>query len=223
MRTISRWLHVRAVLEKHWRWVCWSTFFRKVCAKGGAVCRIENLAGRGLQKAPGNLSGDQHEFCYDQGNWLSGCKKKIGFIVANAYSDHYYLLKSRKLTDADKEFLKGIFWYGWCDCYDCPASAMQVFGTALWKKVLVLLDEYDTPVQEAYVCGYWKEMTGFIRAMFHALFKTNPYLERAVLTGITRVSKESVFSDLNNLKVITTTSKKYETVFDLQRKRYLMH
>lgn len=77
----------------------------------------------------------------------------------------------------------------------------------------ILLDEYDTPMQEAYLHGYWREFTAFIRNFFNATFKTNPYLERAVLTGITRVSKESVFSDLNNLNVVTTSSTEYETSF----------
>lgn len=76
-----------------------------------------------------------------------------------------------------------------------------------------MLDEYDTPMQEAYLHGYWWEFTAFIRNFFNATFKTNPYLERAVLTGITRVSKESVFSDLNNLNVVTTSSTEYETSF----------
>ena len=75
--------------------------------------------------------------------------------------------------------------------------------------MLLLLDEYDTPMQEAYVNGYWKEFSAFIRSMFNLTFKTNPYLERAMMTGITRVSKESIFSDLNNLTVVTTTSDRY--------------
>ena len=81
------------------------------------------------------------------------------------------------------------------------------------KKVLIFLDEYDTPLQEAYVNGYWDEMSSFIRSLFNSTFKTNPSLERAMMTGITRVSKESIFSDLNNLTVVTTTSRKYETAF----------
>lgn len=81
------------------------------------------------------------------------------------------------------------------------------------KKVIILLDEYDTPLQEAWVHGYWREMVEFIRGLFNSTFKTNPYLERAVMTGITRVSKESIFSDLNNSEVVTTTSEKYEDSF----------
>ena len=81
------------------------------------------------------------------------------------------------------------------------------------KKVIILLDEYDTPMQEAYLNGYWNELVTFMGSLLNATFKTNPYLCRGVLTGITRVSKESIFSDLNNPEVVTTTSDKYMTSF----------
>ncbi len=81
------------------------------------------------------------------------------------------------------------------------------------KNVIILLDEYDTPMQEAYVNGYWEELVGFTRSLFNSTFKSNPYLERAIMTGITRISKESIFSDLNNLKVVTTTSDEYAESF----------
>ena len=86
---------------------------------------------------------------------------------------------------------------------------MRYYG----KKVIILLDEYDTPMQEAFVYGYWNELVPFIRSLLNSTFKTNPFLERALMTGITRVSKESIFSDLNNIEVVTTTSEKYETSF----------
>ena len=81
------------------------------------------------------------------------------------------------------------------------------------KKVLILLDEYDTPLQEAYIHGFWDDLVAFTRSMFNNAFKTNPSLERGIMTGITRVSKESIFSDLNNLDVVTTTSDKYAASF----------
>lgn len=81
------------------------------------------------------------------------------------------------------------------------------------KRVIILLDEYDTPMPEAYVDGFWDELVSFTRSMFNAAFKTNPYLDRAVMTGITRVSRESIFSDLYNLKVVTTTAKEYAESF----------
>ena len=81
------------------------------------------------------------------------------------------------------------------------------------KKAIILIDEYDTPMQEAYVNGYWDELVGFMRNMFNSTLKTNPYLGRALLTGITRVSRESLFSDLNNLKMVTISSEKYADCF----------
>ena len=81
------------------------------------------------------------------------------------------------------------------------------------RRAIILLDEYDTPMQEAYVDGYWEELTAFTRSLFNAAFKTNPYLERAIMMGVTRVSRESIFSDLNNLEVVTTTSDKYADSF----------
>ena len=81
------------------------------------------------------------------------------------------------------------------------------------EKVLIFLDEYDTPMQEAYIHGYWNEFTNFMRSFFNSTFKTNPSMGRAVMTGITRVSRESIFSDFNNPLVVTTTTKCYETAF----------
>ena len=81
------------------------------------------------------------------------------------------------------------------------------------KKVLILLDEYDTPMQEAWLGGYWEDIVDLFRNMFNDTLKTNPYLYRAVLTGITRVSKESIFSDLNHLKVVTVSSDLYADCF----------
>lgn len=81
------------------------------------------------------------------------------------------------------------------------------------KKVLIFLDEYDTPLQEAFINGFWNEMSAFIRSLFNSTFKTNPMMERAVLTGITRVSKESIFSDFNNPNVVTATSRQYARSF----------
>lgn len=83
----------------------------------------------------------------------------------------------------------------------------------LYNRFDFLLDEYDTPMQEAYVNGYWDDMSAFIRSLFNSTFKTNPYLERGLMTGITRISRESIFSDLNNLEVVTTISDKYTDCF----------
>lgn len=143
-----------------------------------------------------------------------GAKKSIYLIITSLYNHFDFLLNGDVLNEKEKEYYQKISY----DMDDYLAvDALNVLSNFLMryygKKVILLLDEYDTPMQEAYVNGYWKEMTSFIRSLFNSTFKTNPYLERAVMTGITRVSKESIFSDLNNLKVVTTTSEKYADCF----------
>ena len=86
------------------------------------------------------------------------------------------------------------------------------------KKVIILIDEYDTPMQEEYVNGYWDEISGFMRNMFNSTLKTNPNLQKALLTGITRVSRESLFSDLNNINIVTISSDQYADCFGFTEK-----
>ena len=142
-------------------------------------------------------------------------RKKICQFLANLYVKYSFLRDSEVLTETDRIFFDRILAM---DMDDSDASlALYQLSNFLYryygKKVIILLDEYDTPMQEAYVDGYWDELVAFTRSLFNAAFKTNPWLERAILTEITRVSKESVFSDLNNLEVVTTTSNKYTTSF----------
>lgn len=141
-------------------------------------------------------------------------RKSLFYLIEKLYNRYEFLLKEDCLNEKEKGFIKNIS--ANMDNY----SAISSLGTLseflyryYGKKVIILLDEYDTPLQEAWVYGYWKEMVEFIRGLFNSTFKTNPYLERAVMTGITRISKESIFSDLNNLEVVTTTSEKYEDSF----------
>lgn len=140
--------------------------------------------------------------------------RKICQILSGLYSQYRFLLNGDILDNKEKKFFESVS----ADMEDVEATlAIQQLSLYLsryyGKKVIILLDEYDTPMQEAYVNGYWDEMTFFIRSLFNAAFKTNLYLERALLTGITRVSKESIFSDLNHLRVIVTTSEAYEDSF----------
>ncbi len=140
--------------------------------------------------------------------------RRINQILTNLYSANRFLLQDGDLDDKEQRFFDSVD----VDMDETTATMaihqLSCYLTRYYrKKVIILLDEYDTPMQEAYVNGYWEELVSFTRGMFNAAFKTNPYLERAVMTGITRVSKESVFSDLNNLKVITTTSEKYMDSF----------
>lgn len=89
----------------------------------------------------------------------------------------------------------------------------ELLHSAAGKDVVVLLDEYDTPMQEAWLGGWWNEAAEFQRALFNNTFKTNDHLARGLITGVTRMSRESIFSDLNNLEVCSMRTGKYETSF----------
>ncbi len=141
-------------------------------------------------------------------------KKSLFYLIEKLYNRYDFLLKEDSLNEKEKDFIKNIS--ANMDNYSA-VSSLGTLSEFLYryygKKVIILLDEYDTPLQEAWVYGYWKEMVELIRGLFNSTFKTNPYLERAVMTGITRVSKESIFSDLNHLNVVTSTSEMYADCF----------
>ena len=146
-------------------------------------------------------------------------RRKICQILSNLYLEYEFLLDRDMISPRGRRFFESV-----SENMDDMTATMAIHQLSLFlskyygKHVIILLDEYDTPMQEAYVNGYWEELMSFIRSMFNAAFKTNPYLERAIMTGITRVSKESIFSDLNNLEVVTTTSEKYADCFGFTEK-----
>ena len=145
----------------------------------------------------------------------STTRDKIAEIIRNVYTGFIYLRESDVLTEADKSYFDRVMDINVGDS-DLTSSLYQLsdfLQRYYGKKVIILLDEYDTPMQEAYIHGYWDELIYFTRSLFNSTFKTNPYLERGMMTGITRISKESIFSDLNNLAVVTTTLNKYTTAF----------
>ena len=141
-------------------------------------------------------------------------RKQMCQIITTLYNRYDFLLDGDLLNENEKEIYRKVS----AEMEDYIAvnslNALADYLTRYYgKKVIILLDEYDTPMQEAYVSGFWGELVEFIRTLFNATFKTNPYLERAVMTGITRVSKESIFSDLNNLAVVTLNSDLYANQF----------
>lgn len=147
-------------------------------------------------------------------NSFANTKRKICQLITNLYSENHFLTETDIFDAKEKEYFSRIS----ADMEETDATfalyQLSRFMTRYYgKKVIILLDEYDTPMQEAYVQGYWEELAGFMRSLFNASFKSNECLERAIMTGITRVSKESIFSDLNNLKVVTTTSEEYADCF----------
>jgi len=145
---------------------------------------------------------------------FASTKDRICQLLTNLYSKYAFLREGDLLTDKDKDYFDRIS----VDMKETDATlALYQLSDYLCRyygrKVIILLDEYDTPMQEAYVNGFWEELVAFTRSLFNSTFKTNPWLARGIMTGITRVSKESIFSDLNNLKVVTTTSGEYATAF----------
>ena len=144
----------------------------------------------------------------------TAAKARICQIITNLYSEFYFLRDQETLTEKDREYFDRVS----PDMREVDATyALHQLSEYLYrfygKKVIILLDEYDTPMQEAYINGYWDELAAFMRSLFNSTFKTNPCMERAVMTGITRISKESIFSDLNNLEVVTAVSDKYADTF----------
>lgn len=152
-----------------------------------------------------NVKPDTYQEAYD-----SICK-----IIAREYRHHVSIMESSCFLQTDREQFYKIL-NGNASISDICAS-LNLLSEYLYdyygKRAIILLDEYDTPMQEAYANGCWNELAAFMRKLMNAAFKTNPYLERGIMTGITRISRESIFSDLNNLAVITAASRLYETSF----------
>ena len=139
---------------------------------------------------------------------------KITRVITDLYNKNEYLLERNLLNEKEREYYQGIK-TGMdaklaTDAIHSIAGFMQRYYN---QKVIIILDEYDTPMQDAWISGYWEETVRFFSGLFNSTFKTNEYLERGLITGITRVAKESIFTGMNNLDVITTTSSEYATDF----------
>ena len=153
-------------------------------------------------------------FAKSKGATLVAAKASMKRVLREAVDAHGYLRESPALTDGDRAFLARV-----SDdmddavAVDCLGQLCAMLLKHHGTRPVVLLDEYDAPMQEAWLSGYWDGMSDFVRGLFNATFKTNPALGRGLMTGITRVASESIFSDLNNLKAITTTTPMYEAAF----------
>lgn len=140
-------------------------------------------------------------------------------VIADIYNEYAFIMDKDIYTENEREHFASV-------SDDMPDITTHTAINRLChylekyygKKVIVLLDEYDTPMQEAWAKGFWDEAVGFFRSFFGPTFKTNNSLCRGLITGITRISKESIFSDLNHLKVVTTTSDEYATCFGFTEK-----
>ncbi len=146
-------------------------------------------------------------------------ENKIVEVIASLYNENDYLLDGDCLNTNEKEYYKNVKIGMPSDIAVGAVHQMACFMQRYYNEnVIILLDEYDTPMQEAWISGYWNKAVSFFSSFFNATFKTNPYLERGVITGITRIAKESIFTGMNNLEVITTTSDEYATAFGFTEK-----
>ena len=139
------------------------------------------------------------------------CVKKI---IARVYDDFKHIMCSELFDDSDREYYASVTKMM---TDETAATAVSILSRYLerfyQKKAIILLDEYDTPMQEAWIYGYWDQAVAFLKSFFVNTFKDNQSMERGLITGITRISKESIFSELNHLEVVTMTSDKYATSF----------
>ncbi len=150
---------------------------------------------------------------------MESLKKAVKQIITNLYADYREMMQSEIFAEADRQYFASVNDDMSDETFFVSVNRLCIYLEKYYKKnVIVLLDEYDTPMQEAWLAGSWDEAVAFFRSFFNAAFKTNPHLHRGMITGITRISKESIFSDLNNLEVVTTTSDKYAQYFGFTEK-----
>ncbi len=139
---------------------------------------------------------------------------KITEVITDLYNKSDYLLENNLLNEKEQKYYQKIEPGMNSELATGAIRSIAGFMQRYYdQKVIIILDEYDTPMQDAWISGYWEETVGFFSGLFNSTFKTNEYLERGLITGITRVARESIFTGMNNLDVITTTSDKYTTAF----------
>ena len=145
---------------------------------------------------------------------VTDMRAAVKIAIANVYGEYKEMMRSDKFDGNDRESFEAVN-----ERMEDVKAYTAIHSLCIWlekyygRKVIVLLDEYDTPMQEAWLGGYWDEAVSFFKSFFDLTFKMNPHLYRGIITGITKISKESIFSDLNNLKVVTTTSSQYAASF----------
>ena len=134
--------------------------------------------------------------------------------ITDEYYRHMYILKDESLSEQKEKYLAIMRGQVAANEYnDALKFLSQCLEKYYGKKVIILIDEYDVPLENAYMRGFYEEMIDFIRSLFESSLKTNSSLEFAVITGCLRISKESIFTGMNNLKIISILSKQYDEYF----------
>ena len=137
--------------------------------------------------------------------------------MLNMYKEHMYLLKSDKIFDFEKDRIMDILYCREDEnvLKNSVRDLSEYLSRHYNKPVILLVDEYDVPLQNAYVEGYYEEAVKFFKTFYGVTFKDNPYLEKTVLTGVSRVAKESIFSGANNFKVFTVLDNEFADDFGI--------
>ena len=187
----------------------------ELAGRGGELFGgLEVWADPGMRELQGTVPVVSLSFARVKGASYAETLAGLRRVIRVAVEAHGYLRESDALTDGDRAFLDRV-------SDDMPAEVAvdainqlcamlrRHHGTA----PVVLLDEYDAPMEVAWTRGYWDEASAFMRQLMNATFKTNPAMGRGLITGVTRVSRESIFSDLNNLVVVTTSTPLYQECF----------
>lgn len=148
-----------------------------------------------------------------EGMTFEEARNMLKIILKNEARRHYYLKNSDRLTDDDKKQYEQIL----LGTAENTADSLRLLSQLLFlhydKKVVILIDEYDVPLDKAFQNGYYSEMTSLIRGILGQALKTNDYLQFAVLTGCLRISKESIFTGLNNFKVLSIADARFDEQF----------
>ena len=140
-------------------------------------------------------------------------RRMLCAILKNELDRHYYLKTSDALTDEDRTLFTKMLQETDENIEDSLRMLSKLLFKHFGQKVVILIDEYDVPLDKAFQNGYYKEMVSLIRGLFGQALKTNEFLQFAVLTGCLRISKESIFTGLNNFKVMSITDSRFDEQF----------
>ena len=148
-----------------------------------------------------------------EGLTFADAKMMLKSILSTEMDRHYYLKTSDALTDEDKAYFVKMLTGTDENINDSLRKLSQLLYKHYGKKAVILIDEYDVPLDKAYQNGYYHEMVSLIRGLFGQALKTNDYLQFAILTGCLRISKESIFTGLNNFKVLSIMDTRFDEQF----------
>ena len=170
-----------------------------------------------------NLQGKIHviflSFARFNDSSYEGIVSRIKAALASIYGLFTPLIDQEAIPEAEKTLFTSVNEFMSDEKAKDSLHYLCKFITIQYNiKPIILLDEYDTPLQAAWQNKYWEELANFMRGFFNATFKDNQWLERGLITGISRVAKESIFSDMNNLKVVSITSNLYSDCFGFTEK-----